>query len=257
SGSGSSASGSGSVTSGGGSTAPGSGSTAPASGSTAPVSSGTTLGSTSLTSSAAVDSGEENTMSGSSITVGAQSVSVSSVTVWINSAQAAPNNQFQAAIYTDNGGQPGSLVVASSSHTIVPQSWNTVPLSATLSANTKYWLLYDTNSTVPNLNEMSLSASTTSNSWYSGTPGSAPFGTWTRTAPRGYIQSPQQAYSIYVSYQSASGTLGNKTATPPAVVDGGEENTMSGSPIKIGAQAISISSLTVWINGGQAAPYNQ
>jgi len=216
-----------------------------------------TLGVTTLTPPAVIDGGEENTMVGSPITVGAQSIAVSSLTVWINSAQAAPNNQFQVAIYTDNGGQPGSRVTASGSRTITAQSWNTVPLSATLSANTKYWLLYNTNATNPSLNALSLSPSVTSNGWYSGSPGSAPFGTWPQTAARGYLESPQQAYSMYVTYQAATGALGYKTPSPPAVMDDGEENTMSGSPITVGAQPISVSSVSVWINGAQAAPNNQ
>ncbi|MGH8219553.1 MAG: choice-of-anchor R domain-containing protein [Steroidobacteraceae bacterium] len=218
---------------------------------------GTTLGTSSSPASAAVDAGDENTMSGSPITVGGESISVSAITVWISSAEAAPNNRFEVAIYTDNGGQPGSLVVASSAGTITPQSWNIVPLSATLNANTRYWLLYDTNATVPSLNEMSLSASSTSTGWYSGMPGSAPFGTWPKTASAGHLQSPQQTYSIYVTYQSASDTLGSKTATPPATVDGGDENTMAGSPVTTGAQAVSVSSIAVWINSAQAAPNNQ
>lgn len=214
-----------------------------------------TLGSNTLTPPATVDSGDESTMAGSPITVGAQPISISSLTVWINNAQAAPNNQFEVAIYTDNGGRPGSLVVASGSQTIVPQSWNTVPLSAPLSANTKYWLLYNTNSTVPTLNEMSLSASTTSTGWYSGRPGSASFGAWPNAAPQGHLQSPQLVYSIYVSYQAAPGTLGS--TAPPSATDSGDQNTMSGSSITVGAEPISVSSVTVWINGAQAEPNNQ
>lgn len=221
------------------------------------LSSCTTLGANSISSSANADVGEQNTMSGSPITVGAQSISISAVTVWINGAQAAPNNRFEIAIYTDNGGQPGSLVVASSSRAITPQSWNAVSVSATLNANTKYWLLYNTNATVPSLNEMSLSASSTSTGWYSGMPGSVPFGTWPKTASTGHLQTPQQAYSIYVTYQSASGTLGSRAATPPAIIDGGDEDTMAGSPVTTGAQAVSVSSVTVWINGAQPAPNNQ
>ena len=65
----------------------------------------------------------------------------------------APHNLLQVAIYTDNAGKPGTKVVASDSQTAV-EGWNTVALTTTLAANTKYWLLYNTNASSHELNEL-------------------------------------------------------------------------------------------------------
>ncbi len=53
-----------------------------------------------------------------------------------NPIGAAPNNQFQVAVYADQNGAPGTLIAASSSQAITPNAWNTAALSATLQPNT-------------------------------------------------------------------------------------------------------------------------
>jgi len=63
-----------------------------------------------------------------------------------------PNNQFQVAIYADNNGAPGALIASSVSQTIVPDAWNTVAISAPVTANVYYWLGYNTNGLAANAN---------------------------------------------------------------------------------------------------------
>jgi hypothetical protein len=58
---------------------------------------------------------------------------------------AAPHNQYSVAIYSDNNGAPGALLAQSSTGTLAANSWNTLPISATLQANTAYWLVYNAN----------------------------------------------------------------------------------------------------------------
>ena len=52
---------------------------------------------------------------------------------------------FQMAIYAANGSVPGALVASSATGTLVANSWNTVPITATLAPNTAYYLGYNTN----------------------------------------------------------------------------------------------------------------
>ena len=77
------------------------------------------------------------------IVTGAQGGTVQSVSVYATNVAAAPANGFQVGIYTDSGGQPGRYVAASSIGSLVEAGWATAALSATLTPNTAYWLLYN------------------------------------------------------------------------------------------------------------------
>jgi hypothetical protein len=57
--------------------------------------------------------------------------------------------------------------------------------------------------------------------------------------------------------QTGNGTLGGSESTPPATIDNSDLNTMSGSPITIGGQSVSVSSLSVWINSADPSPNNK
>jgi hypothetical protein len=92
---------------------------------------------------------------------------------------AAPNNLFQAALYSDNAGKPGTLIASSSSATLIASSWNTVAISATISPSTWYWIAYNTNGTSASANNLTLSSGSIANQtqWIS----TEPFGTWPTT----------------------------------------------------------------------------
>lgn len=68
-----------------------------------------------------------------------------------NTTEASPNNKCKVAIYTDNAGKPGTLVASSGAVALQPgpggsaTAVTSVPLSATLAANTNYWLVALTN----------------------------------------------------------------------------------------------------------------
>jgi len=71
---------------------------------------------------------------------------ITSMSAYI-SAPEAPDNQFQFAIYADNGSQtaPGAYVASSPIGTLGAyntRAWYTLPITAALSANTTYWLVY-------------------------------------------------------------------------------------------------------------------
>lgn len=144
-----------------------------------------------------IDTRDNNFIDGSRFETGTAKGTLKSITVYIGSVQNFPYNQYQVAIYTDNSGVPGTLLAKSVSGILKPNSWNTLTLSATLSANTYYWLMYNTNATNNSLNGLRLGITTTAMGAYSAS--SVSFGTWptTFTSRRdGY------EYSMYATYTS-------------------------------------------------------
>jgi hypothetical protein len=103
---------------------------------------------------------------------------------------------FKIEIYTDNGGAPGALVAKSGSGTLVANSWNTISISAALSANTAYWLVYNTNATNATRNNMRYDTSASVLQAYSNS--SVTFGTWPSNFGAATIGN--WAFSIYATY---------------------------------------------------------
>jgi len=126
-----------------------------------------------------------------------QNGTVTSISVFIASPiSASPNNQFQVAIYADNNGTPGALLASSVSQTITPDAWNTVSISAPVTANAYYWLAYNTNGLAANVNNLRYDPVGATSAWIS--PG--PFGTWPTTY--GPIAgTSNNALSAYATYQ--------------------------------------------------------
>jgi len=126
-----------------------------------------------------------------------QNGTVNSMSVFIASPiSASPNNQFQVAIYADNNGTPGALIASSVSQTIVPDAWNTAPISTPVTANTYYWLAYNTNGLAANANNLRYDAGGATSTWIT----SEPFATWPATyGPIGGTSS--YSASMYASFQ--------------------------------------------------------
>jgi len=126
-----------------------------------------------------------------------QNGTVTSMSVFIASpVSASPNNQFQVAIYTDNSGTPGALIASSVSQVIVPDAWNTVSISAPVTANAYYWLAYNTNGLTANANNLRYDVGGTVSMWIS----SNPFSTWPANyGPIGGTDSSKT--SMYATFQ--------------------------------------------------------
>jgi HAMP domain-containing protein len=120
---------------------------------------------------------------------------VISMSVYVDKVDSAPNNQYQVAIYGDNSGVPGTLIAKSLSGTLRANSWNTIPISATLKASTVYWLVYNTNATQYNLNNMHYINSVNSRAVWQQTP--TTFGTWPQTF--GSVNRWNGIFSIYAT----------------------------------------------------------
>lgn len=133
-----------------------------------------TLGLTSVGS--VQDTGDANYMNGSRITVGSRGETVTSLSAHVGAVDSAPHNQFAFAIYSDYNGAPGTLIAYSAKGTLTANAWNTLPVRASLAPNTSYWLMYNTNGTNANVNNMAYtSGSRGSGAW--STNGQT-FGAW-------------------------------------------------------------------------------
>ena len=91
------------------------------------------------------DFADRNTISGSRFTMGASAGTATSISVYVASVDpSASNKSYQMAIYTNSGSNPGTKVSETSIGTL-SVGWNTLPITGALSANTSYWLIYNTN----------------------------------------------------------------------------------------------------------------
>ncbi|MBO3737504.1 PQQ-dependent sugar dehydrogenase [Actinoplanes flavus] len=155
---------------------------------------------------ASLDSGDMNHMNGSRFVTGADPAPVTSMSVYLKAVQAAPNNQYQLAVYADANGSPGARVATSAPGTLTANSWNTSPITATLAPNTAYWLMYNTNGD----NNMSYDAGMADQgAWSAATA----FGTWPATF--GPASRWNAKFSIYAT-TGADTTAPRVTATTPS-----------------------------------------
>jgi hypothetical protein len=147
------------------------------------------------------DSFDGGFMNGSKYTTGTTAGSISSLSVYVGSIDTTPNNKYALAIYTDSSGNPGSLVAQTATGTLTANSWNTLPITATLSPSTSYWFFYETNSSSSSLSNMYY------NSGGSTYGQSQTFGSW----PASLTNPPDTAttFSIYATF--GSGTIDPNT----------------------------------------------
>jgi len=157
------------------------------------------IGSTAIGSA---DDGDSNYLNGSKVAVGASGAHVTSMSAYVGAVDAAPNNQYQAGIYTDNNGAPGTLVVASAAATLTPNAWNTVAITADLQSNTAYWLMYNTNGRTAAVNNMYYTAGSAGQGAYSRS--SVAFGAW--PASFGLTTLTTAVYALYATADSGAVT---------------------------------------------------
>ncbi|MFD9124963.1 Ig-like domain-containing protein [Kitasatospora sp. NPDC059571] len=164
-----------------------------------------------VTVGSATDAGDSNYINTTRYVTGSSGGTVSSISVHVGTVAAAPNNQYQVAVYADASGKPGALVASSSSGTLTANAWNTLPLTAALSANTAYWLAYNTNGNSSAVNNLHYNSGGTSGY---GTGGRA-FGSWPSSF--GALSSENVTFSIYATYTPDGGGT-----TPPGAGPGNE-----------------------------------
>ncbi len=139
------------------------------------------------------DSGLANTPSGSRFLSG-NGGQLASISVHVGAVDTAPHNQYQVAIYTDANGNPGSLVAQTRSGTLTANSWNTLPIAATLAPSTAYWFIYNTNASGASFNDLQYDNVGTRQGFDS----SYPFGSWPQTMTHGNVGGWE--YSMFATY---------------------------------------------------------
>jgi hypothetical protein len=160
-----------------------------------------------------IDSGDSDVMNGSRFTTGSSGSTVSSMSVYVGAVDStAGHNQFQVAIYADANGAPGALLAQSGSGTLTANSWNTLALSASLKANTAYWLMYNTNGTSGSVNGMGYTSGGQS-VWSN----HQSFGSW--PSKFGHVAGSMTAsFSIYATYTPTTAGLAAPTMRVPSVI---------------------------------------
>ena len=154
----------------------------------------TTLGLTAIGS--ILDSGDSNFLNGSRVltTSGGQ---IASMSVYVGATDSNSNNRsYQMAIYTDSAGRPGTLVAATAAGTLIANSWNTLPITATLQPATNYWLMYNANGGTGAVNNMRYNSGTVGQGAYSAKK--VNFGTWPTTFPASSLS--DAVYSLYATF---------------------------------------------------------
>lgn len=163
-----------------------------------------TVGQTSVGS--VMDVYDADSMTASRVVTAGQAVTVASISGYVGNIDSAPNNQFSMAIYTDSGGHPATLVAQTGNGTLHANTWNTLPISATLAANTAYWLAYNTHTASGSLNDLA----NNNDSSMVGAWAAAAFGSWPSNF--GSASLAGQRYSLYVS--GSTGAIPTATITP-------------------------------------------
>ena len=141
---------------------------------TATPTSSSTLGLTTVGSTQ--DSYDANDLTASQIVTGSQAETVQSLSAYVGAVGSSPTNQYALAIYTDANGSPGTLLAQSSTGTLKANSWNTLPVSASLSAHTAYWLVYNANGSNGSVNNLYYNTVSGNVGAYSNA--AQPFGSW-------------------------------------------------------------------------------
>ncbi|MCK9620159.1 MAG: Ig domain-containing protein, partial [Methylobacter sp.] len=143
-----------------------------------------------------LDSWASNHLNGSKVTTSSGGT-INSLSVYVGGIDALSSNQsYQLAIYTDNANKPGTLVASSATGTLTANSWNTLPITATLQPNTPYWLMYNTNGRTSTVNNMYYNNGTTGQGAYASS--GVIFGTWPSTFPASQLT--KAVYSLYATF---------------------------------------------------------
>ncbi len=164
------------------------------------------------------DTGDNNLIAASQWTAPSTGTLASMSTYIGPSVLGSPYNQYQLAIYADNGSNvPGAYIASSTVGTLTPNAWNTLPISASLTAGTNYWLVVWSNTNngadnAPNFSTLASShyyAYTTGVTFGYGPDNGFPaiFPTPTHDAPGNYAQ------STFASYSTVTGPAVNVSAT--------------------------------------------
>jgi hypothetical protein len=153
----------------------------------------TTLGLTAI--GAIEDSQDSNFLTGSRVFTSNGGVIVS-MSVYVGAIDSTNSSRrYQMALYTDNGGRPGTRVAATATGTLAANAWNTLPIAATVQPNSSYWLMYNTSGRTSAVNNMRYNVGSVGQGAYSANRVS--FGKWPTTFPAPVLSNA--IYSLYAT----------------------------------------------------------
>ncbi len=136
--------------------------------------------------------------------------SIGSMSAYIGAnVQSSPYNQYQFALYSDNGSNaPNAYLASSAVGTEAANTWNTLPISYSVTSGTKYWLVMWTNTTnsADNAPNGDTNVASSYVAYTTGqTFGSGPDNGFPATFPTPTYDASQYPDSVYASYNSTSG----------------------------------------------------
>lgn len=173
------------------------------------------------------DDNDSNYMNGSRFTTGPAGGAVKSLSVYVASIDTtAANRQYQMAIYTNSNGRPANLVAKTNTGTLTANSWNTLPISATLNGNTAYWLVYNTNGRRGSVNNMKY----TSGGLMAWSNSQITFGNWP-SAFGSATTSTKGTFSIYATFGSSPTPTPTPTPAPVKTGDANGDNAVNSADI--------------------------
>jgi hypothetical protein len=193
-----------------------------------------------------LDMNDANFINGSRFTMGSATGNVTSMSVYVGAVGASPNNQFQLAIYGDQGGLPNTLLAQSALGTLSSNSWNTLPVSATLQANTSFWLVYNTNGASATVNNMALDPGLGTDAF---STNSVAFGTWPSSF--GPATLGTETFSIYASYTTVAATATPTVTWTPKATSATTKtptptNTVTPTPVATNTPTRTSSATATW-----------
>jgi hypothetical protein len=175
------------------------------------------------------DTGNRDFLAATQITVGTSDINVTSLSLYLTTPA---GGTIKMAIYNDAGNTPGTLVVAGTTDQAAVSNWNTYPITASLEANTRYFIVYRVSS-----NSMVFGNSVNMGSY------NCFLGTGTNSYAQAFPSSmaatscePNRAYTVYASY-SVDGSGDSFTGTLFSLGDTGDalfkSNTASTTAFRI------------------------
>ena len=144
--------------------------------------------------------------------------SLSSLSAYVGSGggvDSSPYNQFQLAIYANSSGTPGAYVASTAVGTLNSSAaWDTLPITASLTAGTSYWIVYWSNAPGTGSNSYNcVPYGGTSNGYYAtSTFGSGADNGMPATFPGGAVNNVEHSlYATYAAQGVSIASSGNLT----------------------------------------------
>jgi membrane-associated phospholipid phosphatase len=94
-------------------------------------------------------------INGTRFVTGSIAATLAAISVFVRAPiDPSPYDAYQVAVYSDGEDAPDKLIATSVTGSLTADTWNTLPIHALLVPNHAYWLMFNTNATNPEANNM-------------------------------------------------------------------------------------------------------